>query len=109
MICGIPKLTLSTTLKNKDKIDEAVALGSTNCAKRLRKPMVEYVKAELSKQFKVAEDSNIPLLAAFFRDNAKNICISVSVGLMAGYEDIENGMTIFVKRRGKVYCRWRCK
>ena len=36
---GIPKSTLSTIIKNKDKIDEAVALGSTNSAKRLRKPM----------------------------------------------------------------------
>jgi len=33
---GIPKLTLSTIIRNKDKIDEAVALGSTNYAKRLR-------------------------------------------------------------------------
>jgi len=46
---GIPKSTLSTIIQNKYKIDEAVALGSTNSTKRLRKPMLEDVEKELLK------------------------------------------------------------
>jgi len=30
---GIPKSTLSTVITNYDKINETVALGSTNCGK----------------------------------------------------------------------------
>ncbi|CAI6373871.1 unnamed protein product [Macrosiphum euphorbiae] len=41
---GIPKSTLSTIIKNKDKIDEAVELGSTNSTKRLRKPLIKLNK-----------------------------------------------------------------
>ncbi|XP_060867267.1 tigger transposable element-derived protein 6-like [Metopolophium dirhodum] len=80
---GIPKSTLSTIIKNKDKIDEAVALGSTNSTKRLRKPMLEDVEKELLKWFKKARDSNIPLSGALVREKAKEICTSNGVEHMA--------------------------
>ncbi|KAL4091479.1 hypothetical protein QTP88_026166 [Uroleucon formosanum] len=80
---GIPKSTLSTIIKNKDKIDEAVALGSTNSTKRLRKPMLEDVEKELLKWFKEARDSNIPLSGALVREKAKEICTSNGVEHMA--------------------------
>lgn len=80
---GILKSTLSTIIKNKDKIDEAVALGSTNSTKRLRKPMLEDVEKELLKWFKKAKDSNIPLSGALVREKAKEICFSNGVEHMA--------------------------
>lgn len=80
---GIPKSTLSTIIKNKDKIDEAVALGLTNSTKRLRKPMLEDVEKELLKWFKKARDSNIPLSGALVREKAREICISNGVEHMA--------------------------
>jgi hypothetical protein len=80
---GIPKSTLSTIIKNKDKIDEAVALGSTNSTKRLRKPMLEDVEKEFLKWFKKARDSNIPLSSTFVREKARKICISNGVEHMA--------------------------
>jgi len=80
---GTPKSTLLTIIKNKDKIDEAVALSSTNCAKRLQKPMLDDVEQELLKWFKKARDSKIPLSGALVREKAMKICISNGVGLMA--------------------------
>lgn len=80
---SIPKSTLSTIIKNKDKIDEAVALGSTNSTTRLQKPMLEDVEQELLKWFKKARDSNTPLSGALVREKAKEICISNGVEHMA--------------------------
>jgi len=83
---GIPKSTLSTVIKNKDKIDEAFALSSTNCTKQLQKPMLEDVEQELLKWFKKARDSNIPLSGALVRKKARKICISNGIELMACFD-----------------------
>jgi len=80
---SIPKSTLSTIIKNKDKIDEAVLLGSTNNTMRLRKPMLEDVEKELLNWFKKARDSNIPLSGVLVREKAREICISTGVLQMA--------------------------
>lgn len=73
---GIPKSTLSIIIKNKDKIDKAVALGSTNSTKRLWKPMLEDVEQELLKWFEKARDSNISLSGALVWEKTREICIS---------------------------------
>jgi len=41
---GIPKSTLSTIIKNKDKIDEAVALGSTTVQSVYENPCLKTLK-----------------------------------------------------------------
>ncbi|VVC34844.1 DNA binding HTH domain, Psq-type,Homeobox domain-like,HTH CenpB-type DNA-binding domain,DDE superfamily [Cinara cedri] len=97
---GIPKSTLSTIIKSKDKIDEAVALGSTNITKLLRKPMLQDVEKELLKWFKKARDSNIPLSDALVREKAKEICIFNGVEHMAS----SDGWLLRIQKRYNISC-----
>ncbi|UYV72368.1 hypothetical protein LAZ67_9002823 [Cordylochernes scorpioides] len=75
----IAKSTLSTILKNKEKIDAAVASGSSSSSKRLRKASHQDVEDELLKWFKKSRQNNIPVSGALVKEKAKEISVSLGV------------------------------
>ncbi|UYV82343.1 hypothetical protein LAZ67_21001753, partial [Cordylochernes scorpioides] len=75
----IAKSTLSTILKNKEKIDAAVASGSSSSSKRLRKASHQDVEDELLKWFKKSRQNNISVSGALVKEKAKEISVSLAV------------------------------
>ncbi|EEC14971.1 centromere protein B, putative [Ixodes scapularis] len=81
----IPPSTLSTIIKNADKIDAALD-NDAACAdrKKLRKSMCEEVEAALFKWFLDARAKGIPISGSILTDKARNLGI---VGEAASVDD----------------------
>lgn len=84
---GIPKSTLSTIIETKDKIDEVVVICLTNCANRLRIPMLEDIQQYFSSGSKKSRDSNNPLSGVLVCEEAREIWILNGVGRMVCSDD----------------------
>lgn len=75
----IAKSTLSTIIKNKEKIDAAVAAGSSGSIKRIRKASHEDIENELLTWFKRARNSNVSISGPLMKEKAKEISVSMGI------------------------------
>jgi acyl-CoA hydrolase len=68
---GVPKNTVSTILKNKEKVIKAIEEGtvSQNC-KRLKKGTFENVDRAVVDWFKATRSQNIPVSGALIKEKA---------------------------------------
>lgn len=76
----IPKSTLSTILKNREKIEEAIASGSVNSrAKRLRTAKHEDIESRLLTWFNHMRAENIPLSGPLIKEKALEIAENLGI------------------------------
>lgn len=94
---GIPPNTLSTYLKNKEKILNSVTKPSDKDRKRARGPENPDVDECVLKWFKQARDNNIPLSGTLVRAKAEEFATSLgkdefkaSTGWLDGFKDRNN-------------------
>lgn len=79
---GIPKSTLSTILKNKEKLYQAIAAGTvtpTQKTKRMRLAKHEDVEAELFTWFKSVRSANLPISGPIIQEKAEKIAENLGV------------------------------
>ncbi|XP_049832915.1 tigger transposable element-derived protein 4-like [Schistocerca gregaria] len=70
---GIPKSTLSTIIKNREKIINAAASGSGNKSKRLRTAKYEDIETLLLEWFNHMRASNIPLTVPVIQSKSNDM------------------------------------
>ncbi|XP_049837979.1 tigger transposable element-derived protein 6-like [Schistocerca gregaria] len=76
---GIPKSTLSTIIKNREKIIHAAASGSGNKSKRCRTVKYEKIDTILLEWFSHMRASNIPLTGPVIQSKANDIAKDMSI------------------------------
>ena len=76
---GIAKSTLSTVLKDREKILNAVALGSGNKSKRLRSAKYEDIETLLLEWFNHMRTSNVPLSGPIIQSKANEIAKNLDI------------------------------
>ena len=77
---NIPKSTLSTILRNKDKICAAIATGNVGMkSKRFRGADYNDLESELLKWFNHIRSQNIPLSGPFIMEKANKIASTLSL------------------------------
>lgn len=76
----IPRSTLSTFLRDKDKIYASIASGSVSSkSKRLRTSKYENLESELPRWFKNVRAKNVALSGPIIREKAKKIAESLQI------------------------------
>ena len=76
---GLPKSTLSTILKDREKILNAAASGSGNKSKRFRSAKYEDVETLLLEWFNHMRASNVPLSGPIIQSKANEIAKSLDI------------------------------
>lgn len=97
---NIPKSTLSTIIKNRNKIEESLASGSQALSsKRMRTAKFEDVEFELQEWFAHVRASNLPVSGPIIQKKAKEIALKYDI---TDFDCSSGWLWRFQKRHGIV-------